>query len=66
MTNMTPCSIPTFKTSNPSVLPKMAAVVEMVNAKWRQRRLLNIEAEMFQRQMVKPKKRDRSSLRIVQ
>src|SRR5260221_965607 len=35
---------------------EMAAVIDMVDAKWRQRRLLNIEAEMFQRQMVKQKK----------
>ncbi len=35
---------------------EMAAVIDMVDAKWRQRRLLNIESEMFQRQMVKQKK----------
>src|SRR5713226_1910516 len=35
---------------------EMAAVIDMVDAKWRQRRLLNIEAEMFQRQIEKQKK----------
>src|SRR5258706_319695 len=35
---------------------EMAAVIDMVDAKWRQRRLLNIESEMFQRQMGKQKK----------
>jgi hypothetical protein len=35
---------------------EMAAVVDMVDAKWRQRRLLNIESEMFERQMEKQEK----------
>src|SRR5229473_8658671 len=35
---------------------EMAAVIDMVDAKWRQRRLLNIESEMFQREIVKQKK----------
>ena len=35
---------------------EMAAVIDMVDAKWRQRRLLNIESEMFQRQIKKQKK----------
>jgi hypothetical protein len=35
---------------------EMAAVIDMVDAKWRQRRLLNIESEMFERQMMKQKK----------
>src|SRR5229473_6523848 len=35
---------------------EMAAVIDMVDAKWRQRRLLSIEGEMFQRQIVKQKK----------
>jgi len=40
----------------PAGTAEMAAVIDMVDAKWRQRRLLNIESEMFQRQMMKQKK----------
>jgi hypothetical protein len=35
---------------------EMQAVVDMVNAKWRQRHRVNIEAEMFEQQMEKQKK----------
>jgi hypothetical protein len=35
---------------------EMEAVVDMVNAKWRQRRLLNIEVEMFELQFSKQEK----------
>ena len=35
---------------------EMAAVIDMVDAKWRQRRLLNIESQMFELQLLEKKR----------
>jgi hypothetical protein len=41
---------------------EMDLVVEMVNAKWRQRRLFLIESGLYELQMLKQKRRNGSSL----
>jgi len=45
---------------------EMDLVLEMVNAKWRQRRLLNIETELFEREMREQKKVYKSYSEIVE